>query len=54
MSLTAGIGNLLDERPCREGNSLTTGSSGTYAYGAGARTYNESGRTYYMELDLHF
>ncbi|NIF24569.1 TonB-dependent siderophore receptor [Pantoea sp. Acro-835] len=54
VDLTAGIDNLLDERHFREGNSLTSGSSGTYAYGAGARTYNESGRTYYMELGLHF
>ena len=54
MDVTAGIDNLLDKRHYREGNALTTGSNGTYAYGAGARTYNESGRTYYMELGMHF
>ncbi|MEN4834143.1 TonB-dependent siderophore receptor [Pantoea vagans] len=54
VDLTAGIDNLFDKRHFREGNSTTSGSSGTYTYGAGARTYNESGRTYYMELGLHF
>ncbi len=54
VDVTAGIDNLLDKRHYREGNALTSGASGTYAYGAGARTYNESGRTYYMELGMHF
>ncbi len=54
VDVTGGIDNLLDKRHYREGNATTSGSSGTYAYGAGARTYNESGRTYYMELSLHF
>jgi len=54
VSLTAGIDNLLDKRHFREGNSTTSGSGTTLAYGAGARTYNESGRTYYMDIGLHF
>jgi ferric enterobactin receptor len=54
IDVTAGIDNILDERHFREGNALTSGTSPTYAYGAGARTYNESGRTFYMELGMHF
>ncbi|ADU72702.1 TonB-dependent siderophore receptor (plasmid) [Pantoea sp. At-9b] len=54
IDITAGIDNLLDKRHFRAGNALTSGANGTYAYGAGARTYNESGRTYYMELGMHF
>lgn len=54
IDITGGIDNLLDKRHFREGNSTTSGSGTTYAYGAGARTYNESGRTYYMELGMHF
>lgn len=54
IDVTTGIDNLLDKRHYREGNALTSGSSGTYAYGAGARTYNESGRTYYVEVGMHF
>ncbi len=54
IDVTAGIDNLFDKRHFREGNSTTSGSSPTYAYGAGARTFNESGRTFYMELGMHF
>ncbi|MEG3129392.1 TonB-dependent siderophore receptor [Pantoea cypripedii] len=54
IDVTAGIDNLLDKRHFRAGNALTSGANGTYAYGAGARTYNESGRTWYMQLGLHF
>lgn len=54
IDVTAGVDNLLDKRQFREGNALTSGANGTYAYGAGARTYNESGRTWYMQLGLHF
>lgn len=54
VDVTAGVDNLLDKRHFRAGNALTSGANGTYAYGAGARTYNESGRTWYMQLGLHF
>ncbi|WP_017346760.1 TonB-dependent siderophore receptor [Pantoea sp. A4] len=56
VDLTAGIDNLLDERHYRAGNAQTTGNAttGAYLYGAGAYTYNEPGRTYYMELGVHF
>lgn len=56
IDLTAGIDNLFDKRHFREGNAQTTGNSttGAYLWGAGANTYNESGRTYYMEVGMHF
>lgn len=56
VSLTAGIDNLLDKRHWRAGNAQTTGNATTnaYMYGAGAETYNESGRTYYMSVNTHF
>lgn len=55
-SVTVGIENLFDKRHFREGNAQTTGNATTnaYMYGAGANTYNESGRTYYMNLNTHF
>ncbi len=61
VSLTAGIENLFDKRHFREGNAQSTGtitSTGALnpitIYGAGANTYNESGRTFYMSLNTHF
>ncbi|MGC6389556.1 TonB-dependent siderophore receptor [Ewingella sp. S1.OA.A_B6] len=56
VSVTTGIDNLLDKRQFREGNAQTVGNATTnaYMYGAGAATYNEPGRTYYMSLNTHF
>ncbi|NDL65846.1 TonB-dependent siderophore receptor [Acerihabitans arboris] len=56
VDVTGGIDNLFDKRHYRAGNASTTGNSttGAYMYGAGAATYNESGRTYYMSLNTHF
>jgi len=54
VSLTAGIDNLFDKRHWRAGNAQTTGGATGYMYGAGAETYNESGRTYYMSVNTHF
>ncbi|RPH29709.1 TonB-dependent siderophore receptor [Buttiauxella warmboldiae] len=54
VSLTAGIDNLLDERHWRAGNAQSTGGASGYMYGAGAATYNEAGRTYYLSLNTHF
>lgn len=56
VDVTAGIDNLLDKRHYRAGNASTTGNTttGAYLYGAGAETYNESGRTYFMSLNTHF
>ncbi|MDR7343554.1 ferric enterobactin receptor [Pantoea alhagi] len=56
VSVTLGVDNLLDKRHFRAGNAQTTGNDNTnsYMYGAGANTYNESGRTWYLSLDTHF
>ncbi|WP_300005833.1 TonB-dependent siderophore receptor [uncultured Cedecea sp.] len=63
VSLTGGVSNIFDKRHWREGNSQTTCSitAGTsdcngvsYIYGAGANTYNESGRTWYMSVNTRF
>lgn len=56
VDVTAGIDNLLDKRHYRAGNASTTGNAatGSYLYGAGAEIYNDSGRTYYMSLNMHF
>ena len=56
VDVTAGIDNLFDKRHFREGNAQTTGNAttGAYLWGAGANTYNEPGRTYYMQVGLHF
>jgi ferric enterobactin receptor len=56
VSLTAGVDNLFDKRQWREGNAQTTGNDTTksYMYGAGAATYNEPGRTWYMSVNTHF
>jgi len=55
-SVTVGIDNLFDKRHYRQGNAQTTGNAttGAYLYGAGANTYNESGRTYYVSLNTQF
>lgn len=63
VSLTGGVSNIFDKRHWREGNSQTTCSSNpgtsdcngvSYIYGAGANTYNESGRTWYMSINTRF
>ncbi|MFZ1873233.1 MAG: TonB-dependent siderophore receptor [Chania sp.] len=56
ISVTTGIDNLLDKRQFRAGNAQTTGNSvtGAYMYGAGAATYNEPGRTYFMSVNTRF
>ncbi len=54
VSLTTGIDNLFDKRHWRAGNAQTTGGDAGYMYGAGAETYNESGRTYYVSVNTHF
>ncbi|WP_413739989.1 TonB-dependent siderophore receptor [Sodalis sp. RH14] len=55
-SLTLGIDNVFDKRQFRAGNAQTTGNAATnaYMYGAGAATYNEPGRTFYLGLNTHF
>lgn len=56
VSVTAGIDNVFDKRQFRAGNTQTVGNATTnaYMYGAGAATYNEPGRTFYMSLNTHF
>ncbi|MFV0264132.1 MAG: siderophore enterobactin receptor FepA [Kluyvera sp.] len=54
VSLTGGVDNIFDKRHWRAGNAQTTGTTTGYMYGAGAETYNESGRTWYMGINTHF
>lgn len=56
ISITTGIDNLLDKRQFRAGNAQTTGNAttGAYMYGAGAATYNEPGRTYFISVNSRF
>ncbi|MDF7681593.1 TonB-dependent siderophore receptor [Enterobacteriaceae bacterium ESL0689] len=56
VSLTSGVDNVLDKRHWRAGNAQTTGDTvtGDYMAGAGAETYNESGRTWYMSVNTRF
>ncbi len=56
VSMTAGIENLFDKRQFRAGNAQTTGNAatGAYMYGAGAATFNEPGRTYFMSVNTQF
>lgn len=56
LKLTSGIDNLFDKRLYREGNAQTTGNTaaGVYLAGAGAATYNEPGRTYFVSVSADF
>ncbi|HBW1578755.1 siderophore enterobactin receptor FepA [Klebsiella quasipneumoniae] len=54
VSLTGGVDNVFDKRHWRAGNAQTTGGATGTMYGAGAETYNESGRTWYMSVNTHF
>lgn len=54
IDVTAGVDNVFDKRHFRRGNAVTAGTGANISYGAGAQTYNESGRIYYMEVGVHF
>lgn len=56
LKLTAGINNLFDKRLYREGNAVSASNTAIYGSsgGAGAATYNEPGRTYYVSLTTSF
>ncbi|MCY0037614.1 siderophore enterobactin receptor FepA [Klebsiella pneumoniae] len=54
VSLTGGVDNVFDKRHWRAGNAQTTGGATGTMYGAGAETYNESGRTWYLSVNTHF
>ncbi|WP_420841470.1 TonB-dependent siderophore receptor [Erwinia endophytica] len=57
-SMTVGIDNIFDKRQFRAGSaqsvSNTSGGVTNTVYGAGAATYNEPGRTFYVSLNTHF
>lgn len=54
--MSAGINNLFDKRQFRQGNAVSVTSTPVYGTtgGAGAATYNESGRTVYVSLTSSF
>ena len=56
VSLTGGVDNVFDKRQWRRGNAQNTGNktTGDWMYGAGAATFNEPGRTWYMSVNTHF
>ena len=54
VSLTGGVDNVFDKRHWRAGNAQTTGGATGTMYGAGAETYNESGRSWYLSVNTHF
>lgn len=57
VTLSMGIDNIFDKRLFREGNasSLKNPTTGVVTvYGAGAATYNESGRTFFVSTNIAF
>ena len=58
LRFTAGVDNVFDKRLFRAGNAigvnLTGPQSAHYIYGAGAYTYNQPGRTFFMEVTSSF
>ncbi|MCV9878442.1 TonB-dependent siderophore receptor [Brenneria izbisi] len=50
-SITAGVDNLFDKRQFRAGNTQSLNNNGA---GAGAATYNEPGRTFFVSLNTRF
>lgn len=53
VSIHAGVNNLFDKRLYRRGNAVGVNTPRTI-YGAGAATYNEPGRAYYLSLTAQF
>lgn len=51
--VSVGVNNLFDKRLYREGNAVGVNNPRTI-YGAGANTYNEPGRSYYLALSADF
>lgn len=51
--LSLGVNNLFDKRLYREGNAVGVNNPRTI-YGAGANTYNEPGRSYYVSVSADF
>jgi len=56
LKLTAGVTNLFDKRQFREGNSVSVSNTPVYGTtgGAGAATYNEPGRTFFVSMTSSF
>lgn len=56
LRVTLGVNNLLDKRQYRHGNAVSVTSTPVYGTsgGAGAATYNEPGRTFYVSATLSF
>ncbi|WP_256061110.1 TonB-dependent receptor, partial [Klebsiella pneumoniae] len=52
VSMTGGVDNVFDKRHWRAGTAQTTGGATGTMYGAGAETYNESGRTWYLSVTI--
>ncbi|MEC5344983.1 TonB-dependent siderophore receptor, partial [Brenneria populi] len=51
VSVTTGVDNLFDKRQFRAGNAQSLNNNGA---GAGAATYNEPGRTFFVSLNTRF
>lgn len=55
LRVTAGVDNLFDKRIFRRGNAIGVNlNTPNYIYGAGAYTYNQPGRTFFIELNSSF
>lgn len=56
--VTAGVDNMFDKRIFRRGNAIGVNLTGPqaahYIYGAGAYTYNQPGRAFFMEVTSSF
>ncbi len=53
--VTAGVDNVFDKRIFRAGNAIGVNlTTPNYIYGAGAYTYNQPGRTFFMEVTSSF
>ncbi|KAB0616661.1 TonB-dependent siderophore receptor [Castellaniella defragrans] len=55
LRVTAGVDNLFDKRIFRRGNAIGVNmDNANYIYGAGAYTYNQPGRVFFMEVTSSF
>ncbi|MGB6006508.1 TonB-dependent siderophore receptor [Castellaniella sp.] len=58
LRVTAGVDNVFDKRIFRRGNAIGVNLSGPqaahYIYGAGAYTYNQPGRAFFLEVTSSF
>lgn len=55
LRVTAGVDNVFDKRIFRAGNAIGVNlTTANYIHGAGAYTYNQPGRTFFMEVTSSF